>query len=109
MAKTPGVTKQIGATVRRVRGSMGLTLGDVAKRADISAGMLSRLENGDVSPSLETLAALTAAGGQFTFVLRPDVDDRMATTVGSTIDTLIDEFGFPVPKPPIFEDRNAER
>jgi transcriptional regulator with XRE-family HTH domain len=63
MAKTSGVSKQIGATVRRVRGSMGLTLGDVAKRADISAGMLSRLENGDVSPSLETLAALTAALG----------------------------------------------
>lgn len=63
MAKTQGVSKQIGATVRRVRGSMGLTLGDVAKRAGISAGMLSRLENGDVSPSLETLAALTAALG----------------------------------------------
>jgi transcriptional regulator with XRE-family HTH domain len=42
---------------------MGLTLGEVAKRASISAGMLSRLENGDVSPSLETLGALTAALG----------------------------------------------
>ncbi len=57
----------------------------------------------------EKVAELTAAGGQFTFVLRPDVDDRLATTAGSTIDTLIDEFGFPVPKPPVFEDRNAER
>jgi DNA-binding XRE family transcriptional regulator len=62
-AASAPVTKQIGATVRRVRGSLGLTLGEVAKRADISAGMLSRLENGDVSPSLETLAALTAALG----------------------------------------------
>ena len=35
------------------------------------------------------VAELTAAGGQFTFVLRPDVDDRVATTNGSTIDTLI--------------------
>ena len=42
---------------------MGLTLGEVAKRSNISAGMLSRMENGDVSPSLETLAALTAALG----------------------------------------------
>jgi transcriptional regulator with XRE-family HTH domain len=57
------VTKQIGATVRRLRSSMGLTLGEVAKRSNVSAGMLSRLENGDVSPSLETLAALTAALG----------------------------------------------
>ena len=55
----------------------------------------------------EKVAELTAAGGQFTFVLRPDVDDRVATTDGSTIDTLIDEFGFPVPKPPVFEDRSA--
>jgi transcriptional regulator with XRE-family HTH domain len=57
------VTRQIGATVRRLRSSMGLTLGEVAKRSNVSAGMLSRLENGDVSPSLETLAALTAALG----------------------------------------------
>ena len=57
----------------------------------------------------EKVAELTAAGGQFTFVLRADVDDRVATTDGSTIDTLIDEFGFPVPKPPVFEDRNAQR
>ncbi len=57
------VTRQIGATVRRLRSSMGLTLGEVAKRSNVSAGMLSRLENGDVSPSLETLGALTAALG----------------------------------------------
>lgn len=57
------VGKQIGATARRLRSSMGLTLGEVAQRSNISAAMLSRLENGDVSPSLETLAALTAALG----------------------------------------------
>jgi transcriptional regulator with XRE-family HTH domain len=57
------VGKQIGATARRLRNALGLTLGEVAKRSNISAAMLSRLENGDVSPSLETLAALTAALG----------------------------------------------
>jgi len=57
------VTRQIGATARRLRNALGLTLGEVAKRSDISPGMLSRLENGDVSPSLETLGALTAALG----------------------------------------------
>lgn len=50
----------------------------------------------------EKVAELTAAGGQFTMVLRADADDRTATTKGSTIDTLIDEFGFPVPLPPKF-------
>jgi DNA-binding XRE family transcriptional regulator len=66
MEKAPApasVSRQIGATARRLRNSMGLTLGEVAKRSSISSAMLSRLENGDVSASLETLAALTAALG----------------------------------------------
>lgn len=57
------VTRQIGATAKRLRNSLGLTLGEVAKRSTISPGMLSRLENGDVSPSLETLGALTSVLG----------------------------------------------
>jgi transcriptional regulator with XRE-family HTH domain len=57
------VTRHIGATVRRLRSSHGLTLGEVARRSNVSPAMLSRLENGDVSPSLETLAALTGALG----------------------------------------------
>lgn len=57
----------------------------------------------------EKITELTAAGGQFTFVLRPDVDDRTAETGGSTIDQLIDEYGFPVPLPPEFGDQRATR
>jgi DNA-binding XRE family transcriptional regulator/mannose-6-phosphate isomerase-like protein (cupin superfamily) len=57
------VTRQIGATAKRLRNSLGLTLGEVAKRSNISPGMLSRLENGDVSPSLETLGALVSVLG----------------------------------------------
>jgi Flp pilus assembly protein CpaB len=55
----------------------------------------------------EKIAELTAAGGVFTMVLRPDEDDRTAETEGSTIDTLIEEFDFPVPVPPEFEERSA--
>ncbi|HEV7717063.1 MAG TPA: XRE family transcriptional regulator [Steroidobacteraceae bacterium] len=57
------VGRHIGATVRRLRASMGLTLGEVTKRSGISRAMLSRLETGDVMPSLETLVALTDALG----------------------------------------------
>ena len=32
--------------------------------------------------------------------LRPDQDDRVARTTGSTIDTLINEFHFPYPEAP---------
>jgi Flp pilus assembly protein CpaB len=55
----------------------------------------------------EKITELTAAGGQFTLVLRPDVDDRTASTDGSTIDRLIEEYGFPVPIPPTFKDQAA--
>ena len=54
---------QVGKSVRRLRSAHGLTLGEVAGRAGISRAMLSRLETGDVMPSLETLAALTTALG----------------------------------------------
>ncbi|HET6379603.1 MAG TPA: Flp pilus assembly protein CpaB [candidate division Zixibacteria bacterium] len=57
----------------------------------------------------EKIIELSAAGGQFSFVLRPEIDDRVATTEGSTIDRLIEEYGFPVPLPPEFETENAGR
>ena len=57
------VGRQLGAVARRVRESQDLTLTDVAVSAGISAGMLSRLETGQVTPSLETLVALAGALG----------------------------------------------
>jgi transcriptional regulator with XRE-family HTH domain len=53
----------VGANVRRLRQAQGLTAAELAVSANISAAMLSRLESGDVSPSLETLASLAAALG----------------------------------------------
>ena len=58
-----GLAKRIGATVRALRSAQKLTLAEVAERAAISAGMLSRFETGAVSPSLETVAAVAAALG----------------------------------------------
>ncbi|MEJ7802627.1 MAG: SAF domain-containing protein [Candidatus Limnocylindria bacterium] len=55
----------------------------------------------------EKIAELSAAGGVFTMVLRPEEDDRQAETDGSTIDSLIEEFDFPVPVPPDLEERAA--
>ncbi|HLW25694.1 MAG TPA: XRE family transcriptional regulator [Steroidobacteraceae bacterium] len=53
----------LGRTARRLRESQSLTLADVARRANISSAMLSRLETGRVSPSLETIVALAQALG----------------------------------------------
>lgn len=59
----PGIAVQLGENLRRLRQGQGLTLAELAKSAQISPAMLSRLENGAVSPSLETLAALAGALG----------------------------------------------
>jgi Flp pilus assembly protein CpaB len=55
----------------------------------------------------EQIAELTAAGGTFTLVLRPDEDERAANTEGSTIDSLIDDYDFRVPLIPEFEELSA--
>jgi Flp pilus assembly protein CpaB len=52
----------------------------------------------------EKIAELQAAGGVFTMALRAEEDDRTAETEGSTVDRLIEEFGFPVPVPPPLEE-----
>jgi transcriptional regulator with XRE-family HTH domain len=51
----------IGIEVRRLRKSLDLTVVELGAAAAISAGMLSKIENGAISPSLGTLAALAKA------------------------------------------------
>lgn len=51
----------VGERIRRRRKELGLTLRELGKRAKVSAGFLSRLENGQISPSLDTLQAIATA------------------------------------------------
>jgi transcriptional regulator with XRE-family HTH domain len=51
----------IGAEVRRLRKSLDLTVAELGAAAKFSAGMLSKIENGTISPSLGTLKALALA------------------------------------------------
>jgi transcriptional regulator with XRE-family HTH domain len=51
----------IGAEVRRLRKSFDLTVAELGTAAGISAGMLSKIENATISPSLATLDALAKA------------------------------------------------
>jgi transcriptional regulator with XRE-family HTH domain len=51
----------IGAGVRAFRKAAGLGVVELAKLAGLSSGMLSRIENGTISPSLATLQALARA------------------------------------------------
>ncbi len=48
----------IGNQVRQQRKHAGLTVAELASAAQISSGMLSKIENGQISPSLATLQTL---------------------------------------------------
>ena len=51
----------VGAQIRAIRQALGMTGAELAAAAQLSPGMLSKIENGQSSPSLATLAALAAA------------------------------------------------
>lgn len=51
----------IGRQIREIRRQLDLTIVELCKLADISPGMLSRVENGSISPSLATLQVLARA------------------------------------------------
>ena len=51
----------IGTSLRELRENHGLNAKELAKNAGISAAMISRIENGQVSPSISTLSALSEA------------------------------------------------
>ena len=52
---------RVGAPIRRWRRDRGLTLAQVAERAQLNTGYLSQIENDKASPSLDCLAAIAGA------------------------------------------------
>ncbi|MHB0991823.1 MAG: helix-turn-helix domain-containing protein [Burkholderiales bacterium] len=55
--------RYLGNAIRDLRQKHALTIADVAERAGISRGMLSKIENGQTATSLETLSKLSQALG----------------------------------------------
>jgi transcriptional regulator with XRE-family HTH domain len=53
--------RAIGTQIRQLRAVRGLSVAALAGAAGISQGMLSKIENGQISPSLTTLQAIAAA------------------------------------------------
>lgn len=51
----------VGQEIRAHRKRHGMTMADLAAAAEVSQGMLSKIENGQTSPSLSTIAALADA------------------------------------------------
>ncbi len=48
----------IGLQLKSIRTALGMTMTDLSKAASVSVGMLSKIENGQISPSLSTLQSL---------------------------------------------------
>jgi transcriptional regulator with XRE-family HTH domain len=70
----------IGARVRALRESSGLSLRELAERSGVSAPMLSQVERGETSPTL-TVAARVAAGLELRLSQLLRLDEDGAVTV----------------------------
>ena len=57
------VCRVVGERVRDARRALGLTMAQFAEVAEISLGMVSKIEHGQTSPSLSTLTRLAHAAG----------------------------------------------
>ncbi|MFO1151698.1 MAG: helix-turn-helix domain-containing protein [Alsobacter sp.] len=61
--KENNLERAIGREVRACRKKLGITVSDLASATGLSVGMLSKIENGNISPSLTTLQTLSRALG----------------------------------------------
>jgi transcriptional regulator with XRE-family HTH domain len=53
--------RALGAKIRMIRRERDLSVSDLSSASKISAGMLSKIENGQISPSLSTLQSIAGA------------------------------------------------
>ncbi len=84
----------IGREVRAFRNKLGITASDLARAADLSLGMLSKIENGVTSASLTTLQRLSKAlGVPVTSLFRRFEERRDAVFVSSGQGLLIERRG----------------
>ncbi|MGQ3674603.1 helix-turn-helix domain-containing protein [Xanthobacter sp. TB0139] len=61
--KVSNLETAIGYEVRQLRKNLGITVAELAAATELSVGMLSKIENGNISPSLTTLQTLSRALG----------------------------------------------
>lgn len=84
----------IGREVRTFRGKLGITASDLARSANLSLSMLSKIENGVTSASLTTLQQLSKAlGVPVTALFRRFEERRDAVFVSSGKGLVIERRG----------------
>jgi transcriptional regulator with XRE-family HTH domain len=69
----------LGTLIRRRRRELGLTQGEIARRAGLSIGFISQLERGLVSPSLSSMVSIADALGKAPgdFLVQPLVQEPL--------------------------------
>jgi transcriptional regulator with XRE-family HTH domain len=77
---TAEASLNIGPRVRALREAMDLSLRDLAERSGVSAPMLSQVERGETSPTLQT-AARIAAGLELTLSQLLRLDEGGSVTI----------------------------
>src|SRR6185312_17011074 len=93
-SKDGSLETAIGREVREFRKRQEMTVAELAKLAELSAGMLSKIENGMTSPSLATLQALSRAlNVPVTALFRKFEEQRDATFVRAGHGLLIERRG----------------
>ena len=93
-ASENALEKAIGRQVKRYRRELGLTITDMCTRTGLSAGMVSKIENGNTSPSLATLRSLsTALNVPVTALFREFEEQRDATFVKAGHGLAIERHG----------------
>ena len=94
IAKSSTLEASIGLQVRNFRKRLGITVTELAHQADLSSGMLSKIENGMTSPSLATLRSLSEAlNVPVTALFRQFEEQRDATFVKAGEGLRIDRRG----------------
>jgi transcriptional regulator with XRE-family HTH domain len=84
----------LGQQVRQLRRQNELAIGDLAAAAGLSAGMVSKIENGQISPSLSTLNALaTSLGVPITALFSAHEERRDASHVKAGQGVVIERRG----------------
>ena len=79
-ARMPGATVPVGPRVKALREAGGMSLRDLAERSGVSAPMLSQVERGETSPTLQ-VAARIAAGLQLRLSQLLRLDEAGAVSI----------------------------
>ncbi|SFG23781.1 ribosome-binding protein aMBF1, putative translation factor, contains Zn-ribbon and HTH domains [Desulfotomaculum arcticum] len=83
----------LGSRMRQIRMDRGLTITALAENANLSPGLISQIENGQTTPTLETLDILAKnlnTSSSYLLMETKDVEDLLATLSQDVLEVLGD-------------------